>query len=223
VSLLQPKERAVPRTPAAAASRSFAWPAFAVLLLVLVFLSSSPVLSVAAPPASVSPSLSPAFQEDDQVVEAKALLSRDGVKPGETFKVAVILKVQPGYHINDNAPLDEFMFPTALTFEENPNVEVVETYYPSGRRARFSYSEAELVVYEGEATLGVLLETKAGVEPGTLKLKATLSYQACDNMSCLPPKELPVEISVPVVPPSKECRDLHPEVFSKIPFRTAAK
>jgi thiol:disulfide interchange protein DsbD len=161
--------------------------------------------------------------QDNQVVEAKVLLSRDGVKPGETFKAAIVLRIQPGYHINDNAPLDEFLVPTTLTFADNPEVDVLETYYPLGRRARFSYSEAELVVYEGEATLGVLLKVRPGAAPGLLKLRASLGYQACDNVSCLPPKELPVEIFVPVVPPSKACRDLHPEVFSKIPFKTPAK
>jgi DsbC/DsbD-like thiol-disulfide interchange protein len=223
VKMIRPKERGARRALVAALRRPSAGTTLAVLILAFAGLACSPAASSASPEASASPPFSPAPQQDDQVVEAKALLSRDGVRPGETVKAAIILKVQPGYHINDNAPLDEFMFPTALTFEENPNVEVVETYYPAGRRARFSYSEAELVVYEGEATLGVLLKAKAGIAPGTLKLKATLSYQACDNMSCLPPKELPFEISVPVVPPSKECRDLHPEIFSKIPFRTAAK
>jgi DsbC/DsbD-like thiol-disulfide interchange protein len=217
------KKSAAVCSPFVSAARPAPWTVLGVFVFVLACLACSPVLSSAAPPASPSPSLSPAPQQDDQVVEAKALLSRDGVKAGETFKAAIVLKVQPGYHINDNAPLDEFMFPTSLTFDENPDIEVVETYYPSGRRARFSYSEAELVVYEGEATLGVLLKAKADIPPGTLKLKGTLSYQACDNTSCLPPKELPIEISVPVVPSSTECHDLNTGIFSKIPFRAAAK
>jgi thiol:disulfide interchange protein DsbD len=104
-----------------------------------------------------------AAQSNDQVVEAKGLISRDAVRPGETFQAALVLKVQAGYHINDNAPLDEFMIPTVLTIEENPDFEVVEIYYPKGRRARFSYSEAELVVYDGEVVLGALVKAKAGL------------------------------------------------------------
>jgi thiol:disulfide interchange protein DsbD len=223
VNRLHCKKSAAVRFPFASAGCPPPWMVLGVCIIVLACLACSPVPSSAAPHASPSPLLSSAPQEDDQVVEATALLSRDGVKAGETFKAAVVLKVQPGYHINDNAPLDEFMFPTSLTFDENPNFEVVETYYPMGRRARFSYSEAELVVYEGEATLGVLLRAKTDIPPGTLTLKGTLNYQACDNMSCLPPKGLPVEIAVPIVPPSTECHDLHPEIFAKIPFRAAAK
>lgn len=161
--------------------------------------------------------------QTEQVVEVKPLLSRDGVRPGELIKAAIILTVQPGYHINNNAPNDEFLFATTLTFDDNPNLEVVETYYPPGHRGRFAYSQTELIVYEGEAVLGAVLKAKAGIPAGPLKLKATLSYQACDNTSCMPPKDLGFEITVPVVAAGKSSQDLHPEVFSKIPFKTPSK
>jgi thiol:disulfide interchange protein DsbD len=168
--------------------------------------------------------LAPALadQENEQVVEVKSALARDAVRPGETFKAAVILKVQAGYHINDNAPLDEFMIPTSLAIEDNPDFEVIEIYYPTGRRARFSYSEAELVVYDGQAVLGVLLKAKDGLAPGAKILKANLSYQACDNASCLPPKELPFEISIPVAKTGGGA-DLYPEIFGKLRFKSLQK
>src|SRR5512136_1353922 len=131
-----------------------------------------------------------AAQTEEQVVEAKGLISRDAVRPGETFMIAAVLKVRAGYHINDNAPLDEFLIPTTLAVADDPGFEVVEVYYPRGRRARFTYSEAELVVYEGEAVLGILVKAKPGLAAGPRVLKCALSYQACNNESCLPPKEL---------------------------------
>ena len=168
--------------------------------------------------------LAPALlaQEDAQVVEAKALISRDRVRPGETFKAAIILKVQAGYHINDNAPLDEFLIPTALVIDENPDFEVLEISYPKGRRARFAYSEAELVVYEGEVFLGALIKAKDGLAAGPRTLKGALSYQACNNESCLPPKELTFEIAVPLAA-SGAGADVHPEIFGKIRFKTLQK
>ena len=162
-----------------------------------------------------------AAQENEQVVEVKSVLAKDAVRPGETFKAAVILKVQAGYHINDNAPLDEFMFPTSVSIEDGPEFEVVEIYYPAGRRARFSYSESELVVYDGETVLGVLLKAKDGLAPGAKILKAVLSYQACDNASCLPPKELAFKIAVPVAKTGGT--DIHPEIFGKLRFKSLQK
>lgn len=163
-----------------------------------------------------------AAQEDVQVVEAKTLISRDAVRSGETFKAAIILKVQTGYHINDNAPIDEFLIPTALVIEENPDFEVLEISYPKGRRARFAYSEAELVVYEGEVFLGALIKAKAGLAAGPRTIKGALSYQACNNESCLPPKELAFDIAVPVAV-SGASADIHPDIFAKIRFKSLQK
>lgn len=169
------------------------------------------------------PSGSLLAQPTDQVVEVRTVLGQDGVRPGQVFKAAAVLKVQPGYHINDNAPLDEFMFPTSLTIDDQAGFEVVEVYYPSGRRAKFSYSETELVVYEGEAVLGVLLRAKDSFPPGTVKLKGSLAYQACDNTSCLPPKEVAFEIAVPIVAAAAETKEANPDVFKKIPFKSLKK
>ena len=161
-------------------------------------------------------------QDEGHVVEVRSLVSRDAVAPGETFKVAVILRVQAGYHINDNAPLDEFMIPTVLTIAENPDFEIVEIYYPKGRRARFTYSEAELVVYDGEVVLGALLKAKDALTAGTRTLKGALSYQACNDESCQPPKEVAFEIAVPAAA-SGQGADVHPEIFAKLRFKSLPK
>jgi len=160
-------------------------------------------------------------QDEAQVVEVRGLVSRDTVAPGEMIRAAVFVKVQAGYHINDNAPLDEFMIPTSLVVDENPDFEVVEVLFPKGRRARFAYSESELVVYDGEVVLGVLLKAKEGAAPGPKALKASVGYQACNNESCLPPKEIGLEIPVTVAAAGGP--DIHPEVFDKLRFRALQK
>ncbi len=164
----------------------------------------------------------PAAQKTDQVVEVKVLLSRDAARPGEAVKAAIVLRVQAGYHVNDNAPRDEFLVPTTMTFDDAPGLEVAEIYYPTGHRARFAYSQMELSVYEGEAVLGAVINVKPGAA-GPLKLKGTLSYQACDNASCLPPKDLPFEVIVPVAAAGQQVHDQNAEVFAKIPFQTKVK
>jgi hypothetical protein len=179
-------------------------------------------MAVVAAGLVLAPVLAAQEQEEiKHVVSVTSALSRTAVAPGETFKLAVVLKVLAGYHINDNAPADEFMFPTTLTIGDTPDFEIVEIYYPAGRTARYSYSEAELVVYDGEAVLGVRLKAKDGLAAGKRTLKGALNYQACDNVSCLPPKELAFEVAVPVSKSGGE--DLHPEVFSRIPFRSLKK
>ena len=163
-----------------------------------------------------------AQQKDGHVVEVKALLAKDAVHPGETFMAAFVLKVNPPYHINDNAPLDEFMFPTSLSFEEGPFT-AVETAYPPGHKGKFAYSEVELIVYEGETVLGARFKAKDDLAPGDHKIKAALSYQACDQTSCLPPKELAFEVPVKVVPVGTATQDINAETISRVPFKKEGK
>jgi len=181
------------------------------------------IIIIATFAAAASLAFAPALaaQDEGHVIEARGLISRDAVRPGETFKAAVIVQVQAGYHINDNAPLDEFMIPTTLVIDEHPDFEVIEFLFPKGHRARFAYSEAELVVYEGEVVLGVLLQAKAGAATGARTLKASVGYQACDNVSCLPPKELAFSIAIPVAATAGS--DIHPEVFDKLVFPSLRK
>jgi len=177
---------------------------------------------VLAAGASLLAVQSPAALQEGHVVEAKAVLSKDAVHPGETFLAAVILKVNPPYHINDSAPLDEFMFPTSLTFEDGP-FKAAETVYPPGHKGKFAYSEVELIVYEGETTLGARFKAKDDLPPGDYKIKAALSYQACDNTSCLPPKELAFEVPVKVVPVGTATQDINAETISRVPFKKEGK
>lgn len=159
-----------------------------------------------------------AGQEILVISSVDSVLSRDAVRPGETFKAAVILEIKKGYHINDSAPLDEFLYPTSLAFEGSAGIEVLETSYPAGRRAKYDYSDVEVAVYEGRVVLGVLLKASEGLAPGTLKLRGSLSYQACDDATCLPPAEIGFEVAVPIAPASRKTVELHPEIFEKIAF-----
>ncbi len=187
-----------------------------------LFYSLAVACLLAGTPAGATAAASAIQADEGHVVKAAALLSRDGVEAGGTIKAAVQLKIDPAYHINDNAPLDEFMFPTSLDVTSE-DFEVVETFFPAGKRGKYAYTEVELVVYEGEATLGLLLKAKAGLKPGEYKLKASLGYQACDHTSCLPPKNLAFDIPVKVVAAGASTKETNAEIFAGLKFRAEAK
>ncbi len=164
-----------------------------------------------------------AGQEVQVITSIEVLLSRDAVRPGETFKAAVVLEVKPGFHINDSAPLDEFLYPTSLDIEDTAGIELLGTFYPTGRRTKVDYSDVEVAVYEGRVILGLLLKAADKIAPGTVELRGSLSYQACDDATCLPPAEIGFEVVVPIAPASRKTVDTHAEIFEKIVFRTPAK
>jgi len=156
-------------------------------------------------------------QEED-IVEIKTYISKSGIHPGETFKVALLAAITPGWHIHAHELIDEFLIPTEFTLEAKEKVEIIKYSYPEPRMEKFEYTESMLQIYDGEVIFGALLKADAGAELGSHKLKGNLSFQACDSKSCLPPQRAEFEISFKVVPASQKTEEINQNIFSKLNF-----
>jgi thiol:disulfide interchange protein DsbD len=155
----------------------------------------------------------------EEVLDVKPYLSLDGVHAGETIDVAFVLDITPGWHINGPEQEDEFMISCSLSIEEDEAFEVVDIYYPVPEKRSYSYSEAELQVYEGKVVLGARVKVKDATQEGKYNLKAKFSYQACNDVSCMPPEALGLEIPFQVVPAMSVTKKLNQEIFEHIKFR----
>jgi len=161
-------------------------------------------------------------QEED-VVTAKTFISHDGIHPGESFKVAFLLSINPGWHINGTKLNDEFLIPSELIIDEGDRTKVIKLHYPEPGSGRFDYSEAELPVYEGEIILGALIMVSDDITQKKHILKASFLYQPCDDRTCMAPKTLILEIPFKVVPLSKKTKEINKKIFSKIDFEKEGK
>ncbi len=157
-------------------------------------------------------------QSSKHVVEARTVVAADGAAPGSTLKAAVIGKIAPGYHINDHKPTLDYLIPTELKLEESKYLTVQQVVYPKGELKKFAFSENELSVYEGTLTVGTLLKVAGATKPGTYTLKGNFKYQACNDHACLPPKSLPLALTVKVVRPGEPVKRANAEVFSNVRF-----
>jgi len=158
-------------------------------------------------------------EAEEEILDVKTYLSLDGVHTGETIDVAFVLDITPGWHINGPEQEDEFMIPCSLSIEEDETFEVVEIYYPVPEKRSYKYSEAELQVYEGKVVLGARVKVKDAIQEGKYFLEAKFSYQACNDVSCMPPEALGVEIPFQVVPDVTVTKKLNQEIFAHIKFR----
>jgi DsbC/DsbD-like thiol-disulfide interchange protein len=156
--------------------------------------------------------------QEEEIVKAKTFVSKSAVHPGETFKVALEAAINPGWHIHAHELADEFLIPTEILFEGSERIEIIKYSYPEPRLEKFEYSESPLQIYDGKVILGALVKADAGLELGSHKIKGSLSFQACDSRSCLPPKKIEFEISFKVVPASQKTEEVNQDIFSKLNF-----
>ena len=118
---------------------------------------------------------------------------------GAQTKVTLNFRVASGFHINSNAPKDEFLIPTALKMDLPTDIVLGKIEYPAGQDVRFPFSpESKLNVYSGDFTINLMVHPLTSVVPGKYAMHGMLRYQACDNAQCFPPKTLPVSFDVKV-------------------------
>ena len=160
---------------------------------------------------------------DESLVKASPFISKDKIRPGDSFKAAIRVSIAPGYHINGNKIADPYLIPTEFRLEDQPSLRAEEYLYPAPRSARFSYSESELLVYEGDIIIAVLVQAGKELPLGPQKLKGKLIYQACNNDTCLPPREVQVAFPLDIVPSSQETKDINQDIFDGLEFKKDKK
>lgn len=121
------------------------------------------------------------------------------VAPGKTAQVEMHFRVNPGYHVNSHTPNSDLLIPTNLEFKPLDKIKSGTIVYPAGEQFALDYAPKEKIsVYTGDVSAQVPIVVARDAQPGNYSLKGELQYQACNNSSCFPPRNLPVEITVVV-------------------------
>jgi thiol:disulfide interchange protein DsbD len=106
----------------------------------------------------------------------------------------VTATIENGWHINSNKPLDEFVIPTKLSFD---NADLVSADYPPHTVRAFTFSGGQkLAVFQDTIRIPFSATLKSG---NTINGK--LHYQACNDTVCLPPRDAEVTIDANVIAP----------------------
>ncbi len=153
--------------------------------------------------------------EGKDLIQTEAFVSVDRLVPGETFQVAVRLKITEGWHINANPASLDFLVPTTLEVNSDLPVDVRSVDYPPGKGVRFEFADEPLSVYEGETMIWAALSLDDSAIPadsGVLRL--VISYQACDDQQCLLPTTIELPLEVRIAKKGTQSRFLHPEIFN---------
>ncbi|MGD2294959.1 MAG: protein-disulfide reductase DsbD [Candidatus Aminicenantes bacterium] len=137
-------------------------------------------------------------QFGEQVVSVKVVGPEAELKRGETNTVYLEITVKEPYHINSDAPLDEFVVPTSIHFDSAKGLEFTSVEFPEAEMRRFNFSENPLSVYEGTFKVTAALQISSSYQEEEAVVSGTISYQACDDFSCLAPSDLRFSQTFPV-------------------------
>ena len=140
-------------------------------------------------------------------VDVISRVSSERLAPGDRFSIALDLTPAPKIHVY--APDVTGYRPIALTMRPQPGLVVRDVTYPPSESYYYAPLKETVAVYQ--KPFRVVQELALDASPAgraaltrvaTLTLHATLSYQACDDRICYPPRTVPLTWTITVKEPS---------------------
>ena len=106
-----------------------------------------------------------------KVVTVKGITEVDRGTQGGQFRIAVLVTIAKGWHINAHTPSADYLIPAVLTFDHAPGLTYGDVLYPKGVERSFQFSDVPLRVYEGEIGLVTTVTVDTDLPPETYLLK----------------------------------------------------
>ncbi|MFI5396355.1 MAG: cytochrome c biogenesis protein CcdA [Candidatus Binatia bacterium] len=134
----------------------------------------------------------------ERVTVRLQLDSEEAVRGGQTG-LEILPEIEPGWHINAHKPIESYLIPTEVSLSLPSGVSADTLNYPRPDRKAFTFAQGkELLVYEGRLGISTALNVPADFEGTRLRIGAMLRYQACNDVTCLPPATASAKLIVPV-------------------------
>jgi thiol:disulfide interchange protein DsbD len=161
-------------------------------------------LTLAALTTVLGTAVTAAPPDSSKVLEIKSALSASAVKPGQKAKLAVVLRVNKGWHINSNKPNEDFLIPTIVALKPASGITLGKPAYPKAKELKVAFSPDSLAVFEGEVPVVMEIAVAKNVKPGTVTLKGEVKYQPCDDTSCFSPATKPFTVTIKIAKPNEK-------------------
>ncbi len=150
----------------------------------------------------------------EEPVTVEAFASRLEVSPGETFQLLLRLTIDDDWHVNSNAPLQDYLIPTAVSLDDDSNFLMEQISYPAGKRMAFAFSPDEpLSVYGHVVWIAMTLAPVEGAQMGTAPLQVSVTTQACNDRMCIAPATQILSFSMKIVPTAANEGIRHASLF----------
>lgn len=135
-----------------------------------------------------------------ELVSADLRLAARPVPAGQAVDVALVARVQEGWHVNAHRPTFDYLIGTSVRWADGSDLQVTGTRYPEPKALRLDFAGEAIDVYEGKAVIFATVRPDAAIPPGERRLTARLRVQACNDKTCLRPSTVRARLPVPVAP-----------------------
>src|SRR6266511_3111655 len=177
-----------------------------VLLLALLFIAPRARTQAPPedPPAGAETGATPDPAQNQNPVSVSAKIDQSQLKPGQTAKLLIAVKIEPGWHVY---ALTQPPPPRAAQVKIDESGvfkldgKVLQPKPKVYKDPNFSEPDKPFMsqAFENEVTFTAPIKVAGDAQAGAQKLIAKFSYQACDDQTCLRPTTKTFEIETTIV------------------------
>jgi thiol:disulfide interchange protein DsbD len=199
---------------------SHQWIKKTALILLFSLAASVDSASAGTNPASPSELLSKPQTIVADVVSVWTAWSVNTARPGDRFALAVVLDVEPGYHITADSgqikPVPDFSpFPTQVMVPSPPAGLLIEQpVFPSAHAVNLGFIREPLMVFDQRTIIYLPVKIKKQPTLKEIRVSVTVAYQACDAQVCLFPRKIEVPVTLPLAADGVDPQIINPDLFA---------
>ncbi|MEZ6051956.1 MAG: protein-disulfide reductase DsbD family protein [Planctomycetaceae bacterium] len=148
-------------------------------------------------------------------VTAKAYLSANRLTAGGTVRVAVVLDIDEGYHLNANPNPDyDFLILTTLTLESEHQTTLSAIEYPKGQEYKIDGFDDPFLIYRDRVVIigTLIIPTESSQE--FVELSLYVKIQCSDDASCYQPEDIKLTLRAFVEPEGVPVTAINRDVFT---------
>jgi thioredoxin:protein disulfide reductase len=153
------------------------------------------------------------FGDDLPILQFNILTSQDQIHPGDTFQIALAVRIPAGLHINSDKPNLDFMIPTEVKLNPVPDFSFSPPQFPQARMKKFSFSDDKISILQDQFHILIDVSTSPQLAIGSHTISGIFSYQGCTDVLCYAPRQDPFKTEIVAVGENVPVTKLNQDVF----------
>jgi thioredoxin:protein disulfide reductase len=151
----------------------------------------------------------------EDILDLALYQATDVIPAGSDFRLAIEVRIKPGWHIMSNAPSGRFTIATEVILEGVDRITAGNVIFPPHKVREVTSARIKAEVFEGTCYVDIKGHVAEGLSPGEYELKGRFIYQGCDEDNCLPPAEKPLAFRLRIVPQGTGAKQINSDIFSR--------
>ena len=148
-------------------------------------------------------------------VNTEIKLAEDKISVGSTARIAILMKINEGWHLNSHKPTFDYLIGTSFELESKEGVILADVQYPKGKLVALSFADQAIDVYEGATTIFAAIKISDKIATGIDTLKGKLTVQACNDRMCIAPSSIDLDIPLQIVKANEPVTLQNRDIFKK--------